>query len=58
MDSSVDRIATGAAIDELRDNPELARVLLEAAQATPRTTGLIMRMDVCASWLSAQLTTK
>ena len=53
MDSSVDRIATGVAMDELRDNPELARVLLEAAQATPRTTGLRMRVNVCASRLSA-----
>eukprot|EP00622_Pseudochattonella_farcimen_P005635 FR741284.1.p1 GENE.FR741284.1~~FR741284.1.p1 ORF type:complete len:154 (+),score=16.47 FR741284.1:23-463(+) len=50
MDSSVGRIATGVAMDELRDNPELARVLLEAAQATPRTTESLTR-DLVASFL-------
>ena len=43
--------AFDAAMDELRQNPELARALLDAAQATPRTTESLTR-DLVASFLT------
>mmetsp|Transcript_32348 Transcript_32348/g.84988 ORF Transcript_32348/g.84988 Transcript_32348/m.84988 type:complete len:615 (-) Transcript_32348:140-1984(-) len=51
MESSLDRIASGTAMDELRQNPELARALLDAAQATPRSTESLTR-DLVASFLT------
>jgi len=51
VDDSIDRVASGAAIDELRENPALAKALLEAAQATPRTSESLTR-DLVASFLN------
>ncbi len=54
ISDSVDNVASGKAMDELRDNPELARALLEAAQATPRTSESMTRTLV-ASFLGPSM---
>jgi len=51
VDNAVDKVATGVAMDELRADPELARALLEAAQATPRQSESLTR-DLVASFLT------
>jgi hypothetical protein len=47
-EQSVENVASGRAIDELRENPELAKALLDAAQATPRTTESLTRQLVAS----------
>ena len=51
---SIENVASGRAMDELRDNPELARALLEAAQATPRTSASLTR-NLVASFLGPSM---